>query len=66
MRVGPGGIPFWREGEAIAFGPTPISRSGEPRPASPCSIRARAKRADVLRLKAVCADDLVLVEQTRP
>jgi hypothetical protein len=62
--VDAGDIAFWPEGDSIAigFGPTPISRRGEIRLASPCNVWARALD-DVALLKAVYAGERVAVLQ---
>lgn len=62
--VDAGDIAFWPEGDSIAigFGPTPLSRKGEIRLASPCNVWARALD-DVALLKAVYAGERVAVLQ---
>jgi hypothetical protein len=62
--VSAGEIAFWPDGNAIAigFGPTPISKKGEIRMASPCNIWAMALD-DVSELKAVHAGENVAVTE---
>jgi hypothetical protein len=60
--VSAGEIAFWPDGDAISigFGPTPLSRRGEIRLASPCNIWALALD-DVSRLKSVHAGEEIAV-----
>lgn len=60
--INAGEIAFWPDGEAIAigFGPTPISKRGEIRLASPCNIWAMALD-DVAQLRAVHAGENVAI-----
>ena len=62
--VSAGEIAFWPDGDAIAigFGPTPVSRRGEIRMASPCNIWAMALD-DVSSLRTVYAGEGISVEE---
>lgn len=59
-----GEIAFWPAGAAIAigFGPTPLSKAGEIRLASPCNVWAIAVD-DVVPLKTVYTGDRIAVLQ---
>lgn len=57
-----GEIVFWPDGDAIAigYGPTPVSRRGEIRLASPCNVWAMALD-DVCQLKGVYTGEQVSI-----
>ena len=57
-----GEIAFWPQGAAIAigFGPTPVSKKGEIRLASPCNVWAHTVD-DVAQLKAIYAGERIAV-----
>ncbi len=59
-----GDIAYWPPGEAICFffGPTPASRGGEIRPASPVNVFAKLV-GDAETLKRVRSGEKVLIER---
>ncbi|MEU7422132.1 cyclophilin-like fold protein [Streptomyces sp. NPDC040750] len=61
--VEPGTVAFWTDGDALAlpYGPTPISRGGECRLASPCNVLGTLD-ADARALATVRHGDPVRVE----
>ncbi|MGW4120635.1 cyclophilin-like fold protein [Nocardia sp. NPDC004711] len=61
--VDPGTVAFWTDGDALAlpFGPTPVSRAGECRLASPCNILGRID-GDLRLLATVRGGDPIRVE----
>ena len=63
--VDKGEVAYWPDGDAIAigFGPTPISKAGEIRLASPCNIWGQALD-DVQALSAINSGAEVTVEVT--
>ena len=63
--VSKGEIVFWPEGDsiAIAFGPTPLSKRGEMRLASPCNVWALAID-DVEQLRGVYAGECITVHES--
>ncbi|MEV6207433.1 cyclophilin-like fold protein [Kitasatospora sp. NPDC051914] len=62
--VEPGTVAFWTDGGSLAlpFGPTPISRDGECRLASPCNLLG-ALDGDPAVLRSVRDGDAVRVER---
>jgi hypothetical protein len=62
--VEPGDLGYWPPGQAfcIFFGPTPVSRAGEVRPASPVNLVGRV-RGDARVFKAVRAGSRVRLER---
>ncbi|WP_431679380.1 cyclophilin-like fold protein [Kitasatospora sp. KL5] len=62
--VEPGTVAFWTDGDSLAlpFGPTPISRDGECRLASPCNLLG-ALDGDPAVLRSVRDGDAIRVER---
>ncbi|MEE1787001.1 cyclophilin-like fold protein [Streptomyces sp. SP17BM10] len=62
--VEPGTVAFWTDGDSLAlpYGPTPISRGGECRLASPCNILG-ALDGDAQVLRTVRPGDPIRVER---
>jgi hypothetical protein len=62
--VDPGTVAFWTDGDSLAlpFGPTPISRDGECRLASPCNLLG-ALDGDPGVLRTVRDGDAIRVER---
>ncbi|MFE2725449.1 cyclophilin-like fold protein [Kitasatospora sp. NPDC059327] len=62
--VEPGTVAFWTDGDSLAlpYGPTPISRDGECRLASPCNILG-ALDGDPAVLRTVRPGDSIRVER---
>jgi hypothetical protein len=62
--ISAGEIVYWPDGDAIAigFGPTPVSRRGEIRMASPCNVWAVALD-DVSALKSVHSGEEIAVTE---
>jgi len=58
-----GAVAYWPPGDALCvfFGPTPVSRPGEIRPASPVNVIGRVK-GDLERLRKVKQGERVRVE----
>ncbi|WP_441245190.1 cyclophilin-like fold protein [Kitasatospora sp. McL0602] len=62
--VEPGTVAFWTDGDSLAlpFGPTPISRGGECRLASPCNILG-VLDGDAQVLRTARSGDPITVER---
>ncbi|MGW4649651.1 cyclophilin-like fold protein [Kitasatospora sp. NPDC004289] len=62
--VDPGTVAFWTEGDSLAlpYGPTPVSRGGECRLASPCNLLG-ALDGDPAVLRTVRPGDAIRVER---
>ncbi|MER6062073.1 cyclophilin-like fold protein [Streptomyces sp. NPDC001792] len=65
--VEPGTVAFWTDGDALAlpYGPTPISRGGECRLASPCNVLGNLD-GDARVLATVRNGDPIRVERVEP
>jgi hypothetical protein len=61
-----GDIAYWPQGKALClfFGPTPISKAGEIRPASPVNLVAKIK-GDPRVLKGVAPGTAIMVKRER-
>lgn len=62
--VEPGTVAFWTEGDSLAlpYGPTPVSRGGECRLASPCNLLG-ALDGDPAVLRTVRPGDVIRVQR---